>query len=134
MTTESHDIDKLVGQWVSLLWNGSAGQGHVHPDDSSRLPEAGGVVCLCVARDGEYLLVDAPSGLARVAPFTAVLLPRHPKFLRGSIVQTKGGLGHSPRTSSVAGLGWHFKAEEYVYHLSGTTKRYYERDLIGAGE
>lgn len=122
------------GSWVALLWNQSAGQGRVHPDDTSHFPTAGGGTFLCLGRDAAYITVDTPSGPARVKPFSEVVLPRPPAFLIGSKATVRDDRGHSPRTAKVTGLGWHFKDSQYTYHLDGTTKSYREDDLEAFAE
>lgn len=120
------------GSWVSLLWNQSAGQGRVHPEDARHLPAAGGGTFLCLGRDATYVTVDTPSGPARVEPFSVVVLPRPPALLVGSKAAVRRERGLLPHTATVASLGWHFKDARYTYHLNGTTKRYNEDDLEAA--
>lgn len=132
MTNTDLPTNGFVGSWMVLTWNEQAQQGRVHPDDKCKLPAGGGVTLECIGRDGDYVVVAVPAGVARVVPFGASALPRPPAFVVGALVQTKTEHGHTPRTAKVKSLGWHFKSKAHVYTLQGTTKQYPEDDLSPA--
>jgi len=123
--------NNLAGRWVSCHWNFDAGDGHPHPQDKSLIPKEWRVGCVaqCVAVEGEYVALSYRDQVIRIAPFSAQPLPVPPQFRAGQWVRVRPNVDHSPCTSTVRSLGWHFKNGHYIYWLDGRTMRYSESEL-----